>query len=66
MKHWWNGNDRGNPKFSEKICPRATVSNTDSTWSNPRSRLQVRDQALAPLHGQTEAKVEDGLDISGS
>jgi hypothetical protein len=31
---WWN-EWQGKPKYSEKICPDATLSTTNSTWSGP-------------------------------
>jgi hypothetical protein len=38
----WNENCQGKPKYSEKICPSATVSTTNPTWpdvsSNPGRR----------------------------
>jgi len=34
MEHWWNGNGREKPKYSEKNLPTATLSTTYSTWTN--------------------------------
>jgi hypothetical protein len=30
----WNENWQGKPKFSDKICPSATLSTTNVTWFN--------------------------------
>jgi hypothetical protein len=39
---WWNDDWQGKPKYSEKICPSATLSTTNPTWpdlgSNPGRR----------------------------
>jgi hypothetical protein len=39
---WWNEDSQGKPKYSEKTCPSATLSTTNSTWpdlwSNPGRR----------------------------
>jgi hypothetical protein len=35
--NWWIEDWYGNPKYSEKTCPSATLSTTNSTWPNPGS-----------------------------
>jgi hypothetical protein len=32
---WWNEDWQGKPKYSEKTCPSATLSTTESTWPDP-------------------------------
>jgi hypothetical protein len=32
---WWNQDWIGKPKYSEKTCPSATLSNTNPTWPAP-------------------------------
>jgi hypothetical protein len=32
---WWNEDWQGKPKYSEKTCPRAILSTTNSTWPDP-------------------------------
>jgi hypothetical protein len=32
---WWNEDRQGNPKYSEKTCPSATLSTTNPTWPDP-------------------------------
>jgi hypothetical protein len=32
---WWNEDWQGKPKYSEKTCPSATLSNTIFTWPDP-------------------------------
>jgi hypothetical protein len=32
---WWNEDWQGKPKYSEKICPSATLSTTNPTWPDP-------------------------------
>jgi hypothetical protein len=34
----WNANWEGKPKYSEKICPSATLSTTNPTWADPGRR----------------------------
>jgi hypothetical protein len=34
---WWNEDGQGKPKYSEKTCPSATLSTTNSTWLGPGS-----------------------------
>jgi hypothetical protein len=36
---WWNNMYRGKAKNSEKTCPRATLSATNSTWADPGTNL---------------------------
>jgi hypothetical protein len=31
-RNWWNKNWQGKPKYSEKTCPRSTLSTTNPTW----------------------------------
>jgi hypothetical protein len=33
----WNKDWQGKPKYSKKICPSATLSNTNPTWPDPCS-----------------------------
>jgi hypothetical protein len=33
----WNANWQRKPKYSEKTCPSATLSNTNPTWTDPGS-----------------------------
>jgi hypothetical protein len=33
--NWWNENWQGKPKYSEKTCPSAILSTTNSTWPDP-------------------------------
>jgi hypothetical protein len=41
MEHRWNGIDRGKPKYSGgKPCPSATLSTTNSTWTDPESNIR--------------------------
>jgi hypothetical protein len=35
--NWWNEDRQGNPKYSEKTCPGATLSTTNPTWPDPAS-----------------------------
>jgi hypothetical protein len=35
--NWWNEDWQGKPKYSEKTCPRATLSTTNPTWPDPSS-----------------------------
>jgi hypothetical protein len=35
--NWWNEDWQGKPKYSEKICPSATLSTTNATWPDPGS-----------------------------
>jgi hypothetical protein len=35
--NWWNEDWQGKPKYSEKTCPSATLSTTNSTWPDPGS-----------------------------
>jgi hypothetical protein len=35
--NWWNEDWQGKPKYSEKICPSATLSTTNTTWPDPGS-----------------------------
>jgi hypothetical protein len=40
MEHWWNDNERGKPKYSEKkTFPNTTLSTTNPTWSGLGSNL---------------------------
>jgi hypothetical protein len=32
---WWNEDWHGKPKYSEKTCPKATLSTTNPTWPDP-------------------------------
>jgi hypothetical protein len=34
---WWNEDWQGDPKYSEKTCPSATLSTTNPTWPDPGS-----------------------------
>jgi hypothetical protein len=34
-EHRWNETDRENPRTGGKICPNATLSTTNSTWTDP-------------------------------
>jgi hypothetical protein len=34
-RNWWNEDWQGKPKYSEKTCPSATLSTTNSTWLDP-------------------------------
>jgi hypothetical protein len=36
-RSWWNEDWQGKPKYSEKTCPSATLSNTNPTWPDPVS-----------------------------
>jgi hypothetical protein len=44
---WWNKNWLGKPKYSEKTCPSATLSTTNSTWPDPGSNLGRCGEKLA-------------------
>jgi hypothetical protein len=35
--NWWNEKRQGKPKYSEKTCPKATLSTTNHTWPDPGS-----------------------------
>jgi hypothetical protein len=35
--NWWDEDWQGKPKYSEKTCPSAILSTTNSTWSDPGS-----------------------------
>jgi hypothetical protein len=35
--NWWNEDSQWKPKYSEKTCPSATLSTTNSTWPDPGS-----------------------------
>jgi hypothetical protein len=35
--NWWNEDWRGKLKYSEKTCPRTTLSTTNPTWPEPGS-----------------------------
>jgi hypothetical protein len=35
--NWWHEEWQGKPKYSEKTCPRATLSTTNPTWPDPSS-----------------------------
>jgi hypothetical protein len=47
--NWWNEDLQGKPKYSEKICPSATLSITNPTWSNPGSRGEDLDPLILDL-----------------
>jgi hypothetical protein len=34
-RNWWNEDWQGKPKYSEKICPSATLCTTNPTWLDP-------------------------------
>jgi hypothetical protein len=34
-KNWWNEDWQGKPNYSEKTCPSAILSTTNSTWLDP-------------------------------
>jgi hypothetical protein len=36
-RNWWNEEWQGKSKYSEKICPSATLSTTNATWLDPGS-----------------------------
>jgi hypothetical protein len=40
--NWWNEDWQGQPKYSEKTCPSATLSTTNPTWPDPGSNLGCR------------------------
>jgi hypothetical protein len=42
MSEWWDDNDRVKPKSSEQICPCATFSTTNLTWTDPVSAVEKR------------------------
>jgi hypothetical protein len=42
-RNWWNGNWQGKPKYSEKTCPRATLSATNPTRLDPGLNPGRRD-----------------------
>jgi hypothetical protein len=42
-RNWWNDNWQGKLKYSEKTCPRATLSSTNPTWS---ARKRTRAAAV--------------------
>jgi hypothetical protein len=42
MEHQWNEIDRGKPTTRRKTCPSATLSNTNLTWTDPRSNPGLR------------------------
>jgi hypothetical protein len=33
--NWWNEDWQGEPQYSEKTCPSATLSTTNPTWPDP-------------------------------
>jgi hypothetical protein len=49
-KPWWNDIERGKPKNWEKACPSATLSNKNSTWTNPGYHMQVNYIMHGYLH----------------
>jgi hypothetical protein len=38
-RNWWNEDWQGKPKYSEKTCPSASLSTTNSTWRDPSLNL---------------------------
>jgi hypothetical protein len=41
--NWWNEDWQGNPKYSEKTCPSATLSTTKPIWPDPGLNPDHRD-----------------------
>jgi hypothetical protein len=46
--NWWNEDWEGKPKYSEKICPSATLSTTKLHMTRPG--LELRSYGAAFLH----------------
>ena len=44
---WWNDNESIKSKYSEKPCPRATLSTTNLTWTGRGRNSGPRDLQLA-------------------
>ena len=44
---WWNDNESIKTKYSDKPCPRATLSTTNLTWTDPGRYPGPRDVQLA-------------------
>jgi hypothetical protein len=56
MEHQWNEIDRGKPTTRRKICPSATLSTTNPTWTDPGSNPGLRSGRPATnrlSHGTT-------------
>jgi hypothetical protein len=47
MGHQWNEIDRGKPTTRRKPCPSATLSTTNSTWTDPGSNPGLRSERPA-------------------
>ena len=43
MEHWWNDTDRGNWSAGRETCPSATLSTTNSTWTEVVSNPGLSD-----------------------
>jgi hypothetical protein len=57
----WNENWQGKPKYSEKTCPRATLSTTNPTWPdlglNPGRRRGEKPVTNRPSYGTAHVDV---------
>jgi hypothetical protein len=46
MEHRWNDNDRGRPKYLEKICSSVNFSTTNPKQTDLGSKLALRGEDL--------------------